>query len=365
MKKIFKILLIIAFIGIIFLILFFAFRSKLTLIFNKITGSPQIVENEIKKSFDPLSLDWGLATSSAAWEPRDSHVVFVFKEKMWLMGGLNGNEFVKNGVVEYWKVPHFNDIWVSENGFDWELVAEKSNWSLRRSMSVVLFKDRLWMFGGWSPISGYRSDVWVSDDGEHWEKIVNQAAWDPREGQITLVFKDKIWMFGGVNYDKREVKNDIWYSEDGINWVEAASSSPWSPRWDHAMTIFQNKLWLTGGMNQEETIYRDVWSSQNGENWLLVTNNPPWQGRQGHALLSFKEKLWLIGRFNDDNENKGENDIWVSDDGYVWQKTTENPPWAGREDFSAVIFKDKIFIIGGMDANYRWKNDVWYSVFAM
>jgi len=360
MKKIFIVSLISILIGIIFLMLFLIFGSK---IFDKRTDLPEVVQDQTDKLFDPLSLDWELATSNADWEPRDSHVVFVFKQKMWLIGGLNGNEFVNNDIVEYWKVPHFNDIWVSENGFDWDMVSEKSNWPARRSMSVVLFKDRLWMFGGWSPISGYRSDIWVSDDGEYWEKIVSQSSLEPREGQIAVVFDDKIWLFGGVNYDKREVKNDVWSSEDGINWVEVASSSPWSPRWDHALTIFQNKFWLIGGMDQEERIYKDVWSSEDGKNWTLVTENPPWQERQGHCLISFKEKLWLIGRFNHENENKGENDVWFSEDGYVWQKTTENPLWTGREDFSTVIFKDKIFIIGGMDINYQWKNDVWYSLF--
>jgi hypothetical protein len=70
--------------------------------------------------------------------------------------------------------------------------------------------------------------------------------------------------------------------------------------------------------------------------------------------------LWIIGRLND-YENKGKNDIWFSKDGLEWQKTKDDPQWLGREDFFSVVFKDKIWIFGGMDKNWHWRNDVWVS----
>jgi len=48
-------------------------------------------------------------------------------------------------------------------------------------MSVVFFKDKLWMLGSWSPSNGYQSDIWQSIDGIHWQKIVSKAPWATRE----------------------------------------------------------------------------------------------------------------------------------------------------------------------------------------
>jgi len=317
--------------------------------------------NKIEKDFDPELIDWEEATGNALWSKRDSQGAAVYKDKMWLLGGLNGNDFViKKGVVEYWKAPHYSDVWVSENGNDWKLVTEKAAWGGRRSVQVVDFKNKLWLMGGWGPNVGYKNDIWSSEDGEQWKQEISSAAWPPREGHSIVFFDNKLWLIGGVRYDKRETKNDVWYSEDGINWTEAISAAPWSPRWDHAVAVFQNKIWLIGGMDLNDNIFNDVWYSENGVNWVLATNNPGFKERQGHSVVVFKNKLWVIGRL-DNKEIGDENDVWYSEDGVNWKKTKNNPLWLGREDFSAVVFKDKIWVAGGMDNNWVWNNDVWHS----
>ncbi|MDP3948417.1 MAG: serine hydrolase [bacterium] len=314
------------------------------------------------KQFDPKLLSWKLAASSAEWEARDSGVSFVFRDKIWTMGGLDGDAKVQaDNKVIYWEAPHFNDIWTTEDGANWKLEKEKADWPPRRSMSVVYFKDRLWMFAGWSPISGYQSDIWQSDDGINWTKVVSETAWPAREGQTAEVFQDKIWLFGGVNYDEHETKNDVWYSEDGINWEQATTTIPWSTRWDHATTVFNGKIFLTGGMNLSGRTFKDVWSSSDGLNWELVNAAPPWLERQGHSLVVFHDKLWTIGRLNNRETGDEVNDVWYTENGVNWQKTETDPPWLGREDHSALVYKGKIFVFGGMGADWRWHNDVWVS----
>lgn len=352
MKKPQKILLLILLITILIGLGFFFFSQKKV--------SP---EDQSFLLINPFFLNWETATSSASWLPRDSHAAVVFKNKIWLMGGLNGNGFQnKNGNVSYWLAPHFSDVWSSEDGKNWELVTGNAPWGKRRSMQVEVFKNKLWLVGGWSPQTGYSSDIWVSADGANWEKIVPQGKLPAVEGHQLVVFKNKLWLIGGVRYDQREEKNYIWFSEDGVNWVEAASATPWLPRWDHTVTVFKDKLWLTGGMDLNGKTYQDVWNSEDGKNWNLVTDHPPWQARQGHLAVVFQDRLWIIGRFNDSEEG-GDNDVWYSDDGNLWEKTKENPVWAGREDSAAIVFKDKIWILGGMDTGWNWRNDIWHSVF--
>lgn len=341
-------------------VVFFAYPVVLRL---KTTSQPTPAQTVAQNAavFSPKEISWTEATPAAPWQPRDSAVSFVFKDRLWTAGGLNGNKNVNSAhVVLYWEAPHFNDIWSTADGVTWRLEAEHAQWPARRSMSVVPFKDKLFLFGGWSPVSGYSNDIWESLDGITWKRVLAHAAWPAREGQTTEVFDGKIWMMGGVNYDKRETKNDIWYSEDGVTWVEAVHKAPWSSRWDHAVAAFNGKLFLVGGMNLQGATFKDTWVSADGISWELVSDNPPWQARQGLALLVFRDLLWMVGRLND-VENGGVNDIWFSSDGVAWQKTNIDPPWLGREDHSALVYNDRIFVFGGMDATWQWRNDVWVS----
>jgi hypothetical protein len=332
------------------------------LFFNKEAKKVNIEEKNIVSIFDPALLSWQEVTKSAVWQPRDSHAVVVYQDKIWLMGGLNGNDYVISpGTVEYNKAPHFSDVWVSEDGINWNLVTEKAPWGKKRSIQAVVFQDKMWLIPGWGPLDGLKSEVWYSEDGKNWQKVI--AGWPAREGHQLVAFKNKLWLIGGVDYEKRETKNDVWYSPDGINWFEAASTTPWAPRWDHEVVVFKDKLWLIGGMDLEDNVFGDVWVSENGRDWSLVTDNPPWPARQGHEALVFKDRIWIIGRFNSPEEGGGDNDIWFSDDGINWQKTQENPPWQGREDHAAVVFQDKIWVLGGMTTDWKWQNDIWYSIF--
>jgi len=306
-----------------------------------------------------FNLEWKNLASTTPWSKRDSHATFVFQNKLWLIGGINGDGLVSpSRQVKYWEASHFNDVWVSEDGVNWNEIETENIWPPRRSMSIVEFNGRLLMFGGWSPVSGYSNDAWQSSDGINWTKLEFSPAWEAREGQNIEIFQGKLWVMGGVNYDKRKVFADAWSSEDGITWIQATSSIPWAGRWDHATAVFDNKIFLMGGMDLETHVYRDVWSSPDGANWTLVTDSPPWQSRQGHAAVNFGGRLLVMGRLNDDRENPGPNDIWQTKDGVNWESLGELP-WDGREDFSATIFKDKIYIMGGMGQDWTWRGDVW------
>lgn len=326
----------------------------------KTDGKPAIKVEEKTVSKEP-TLEWKELTASAPWSPRDSHETFVFQNKIWLIGGLNGNGLVdKNHFIAYWTAPHFNDIWNTEDGINWIKIDSKNIWMPRRSMSIALFKDKLWMFGGWSKQGGYVDDIWSSEDGINWARAEAKAAFPPREGQTAEILDGKLWMMGGVNYNKRKVFNDVWYTEDGINWVEATPSAEWSGRWDHALAVYKDKFFLIAGMDLTGKLYKDVWSSPDGANWTLETDSPPWASRQGASAINFLGKLWILGRL-DDYEYGGTNDMWYTEDGRNWKKAGADLPWDGREDFTTVILNNKIYIMGGMGQDWTWRNDVWQA----
>ena len=315
----------------------------------------------LQKPIDLSSLTWIEATSSAPWTTRDAHASIVFNNKIWLMGGLNGNPVTKNKYVEYWNAPYFNDIWTTTNGVDWTLEAATSTWHPRRSLSLEEFRGKIWLIGGWSPIDQYRTNIFTSTDGVNWTVTTTSPRWSDREGQVVKAFDNKLWVFGGVNYTEHKTFNDVWSSEDGIHWTEVASSSPWNGRWDHDVVVYKNKMWLLGGMHLDGSGEKDVWSTEDGKNWTLVTNDAPWGPLQGHEVVEYKGKMWIIGGWLLTAADIGSQTTWWSDDGETWHKTMVDNPWVGREDHTVVVFNDKIWVMGGMNTGFKWSNDVWYS----
>lgn len=333
---------------------------------NQLQETPApIIKPATQPVFDPASLNWEQLPSTIPWETRDSNAVVVYKDKLWLMGGLDANgHVISPGNVDYGNATHFSDVWNSEDGAVWQLVAKTSPWKNRRSIQVVDFKGKMWLMGGWGPETGYKNDVWSSEDGINWKLETASANWPAREGHQLVVFHDEIWLIGGVRYDKHQLFNDVWHSQDGINWTEIKNNILWSPRWDHSAGVFNNKLWVVGGMVfNSDKLLNDVWYSDDGANWSLANGNPPFATRQGNAIIDYQNKLWVVGRLNIPLYGGGSNDVWYSDDGENWKKTNNDPAWTGREDVSIIVFKNKIWVLGGMDKNWQWKNDVWFSNF--
>lgn len=315
------------------------------------------------KQKDPLQkMQWILATSTAAWGTRDAHSIVTFKDKMFLIGGVNGNAVVDpNGMVRYWDAPHKSDIWVTEDGTNWKMITDKAPWSQRRSVTTAVFKDKLWLMGGWDQY-GFKYDnrIWFTDDGVTWTLATSTSPrWEGREGHTLNVHDGKLWLVGGVNFVKRTTYNDVWSSEDGINWKQVTANAPWSPRYDHAVSVFDNELYLTGGLHiGTHTTESEVWVSKDGLNWEHRV--PEWPSRHGHISYVFKNALWITGGWNA-TADTGINDTWFTYDGVKWLKTDTDGPWIGREDTMGEVFKNKMWLTGGMDTNEHWNSDVYYS----
>ena len=166
--------------------------------------------------------DWVLETKSSKWQPRDSQGEFVYRDRLWILGGwFNSNEAPPR------------DVWSSANGRDWNLVTENAPWIHSDLPMSIVFQDRMWMMGGWHngrlPGHSASNAVWSSRDGIGWDQATTSAGWSPRIAAGIVEHRGRIWMLGGTeNYyfgDETSRKNDVWSSSDGKEWNLVTASA--------------------------------------------------------------------------------------------------------------------------------------------
>ena len=185
-----------------------------------------------------------------------------------------------------------------------------------------------------------------------WEQITNSAAWTPRLAAGAIVFKDKMWILGGIeNYyfgNEKSLKNDVWYSSDGKEWIQATKSAGWSPRAYHQTVVFDGKIWVLGGGNYvpDHIAFNDVWCSDDGINWVKVTSSAPWAPRLWFSSVVYRDRMFVLGGWSKSHDNFG--DVWYSKDGLNWTELKSKIIWKSRHEHSTFVFQDKIWVAGGL-----------------
>ena len=207
------------------------------------------------------------------------------REKVWLLGALtqSGKDFQPA-----------NQVWSSANGAVWELATDNAAWAPRIGATVVEFKQKLWLIGGTARFrdpDGLASfnDVWVSEDGVEWQRVSAAAPWAPRAFHACVVHDGKILIMGGGYWAKRPgLFADIWNTEDGVSWQRVTSKASWPGRIWSTASSYAGMIWVMGGfIEHPRGGAKDIWFSRNGQDWYLYLPLRSWPPRQAHASHSF------------------------------------------------------------------------------
>jgi N-acetylneuraminic acid mutarotase len=247
-------------------------------------------------------------------------------------------------------------------GAFWTRALTGATWSNRDSHAALVFHDKLWVLGGWG--AGPLNDVWSSDDAVSWQLVTAEAPWPARKAMAAVVFRDRMWILGGAT-GGAEQANDVWSSADGTTWTQVTAAAPWSRRHNHAAVVFRGRIWVLGGWggDRDGRDLNDVWSSSDGAHWTRVTASAPWSGRNGHSAVVFNDRLWVLGGWGKGEKGDGNlNDVWSSSDGVRWQRAAGRTPWSPRNHQSAVVYQGKLWVLGGWGQNGSQEgnlNDVW------
>ena len=300
--------------------------------------------------------DWVRATERVTFRARDSSGEVVFHDRMWILGGW---------LDSYSEPPR--DVWSSVDGVRWELVTAKAPWRHADLPTTLVFDERIWIMGGWHlgrlPGASAGNEVWCSKNGTDWERATERAAWNARLGAAGAVFKGKMWILGGAEryYDgtEKSLLSDVWYSADGKQWTQATARAPWPARAYHAAVAFDNKLWVFGGGNYlpEYQGFNDVWSSPDGATWTQVTDHAPWPPRIWFSADVYRDRIWVLGGWSN-APSKNWNDVWHTADGKHWEQLQTKTVWSPRHEHSAYVFRDKLWVVTGN----AWPlvGDCWY-----
>ncbi|MGE0757357.1 MAG: hypothetical protein AB7O38_10065 [Pirellulaceae bacterium] len=294
---------------------------------------------------DKPAPEWTKVTDQAGWQPRDSQAEVAFDDRLWILGGWFNS---------YAAPPR--DVWSTKDGRNWEQVTANAPWQHSDFAMSLVHDGRMWMMGGWFngrlPGHSASNQVWSSRDGREWQQVTAQAAWSPRMAAGTVVFRGQMWLLGGTeNYyfgDAASLKNDVWVSRDGREWKQVTEHAGWSPRAYHQAVVLNDRIYVMGGGNYvpEYHALNDVWSSADGVTWIQETDAAPWSPRLWFSAAVYRQRLWVLGGWSN-NPARNWGDVWYSADGRAWQPYETKPAWKERHEHSVVVWRDKLWLFGG------------------
>ena len=280
-------------------------------------------------------------TSPERWAARDSHQTVVFKNRMWVLGGFEGNN------------NSLNDVWYSSNGKSWAMATASAGWGARSGHRALVFKNRMWVLGGFEG-DDPKNDVWDSTNGADWNKVKadNDVAWRGGSHHTSIVYNNKMWVIG----DGRTKR--VWDSTNGADWRKVTDNAAWTARSSQSSVVFDGKMWLLGGQREGFASFQnDVWYSTNGVDWYPATTNVPWSKRIRYTAVVFDGKMWVLG--GQGIGEKRQNDVYYSSNGADWSRLATESSWEARYGHSSVVFDDKIWVLGG-SVSPR-KNDIHFA----
>jgi hypothetical protein len=204
----------------------------------------------------------------------------------------------------------------------------------------------------------------------NWTRVAESTAFTPRDSCAEAVFGGRMWLLGGWLNSFENPPRDVWSSADGVEWTQATAEAPWKHSDFPMALVFQDRLWLMGGWHggrlDHASASNAVWSTADGIQWKQETEAAGWSPRMAAGAVVFNDRMWILGGtrkyyFGDDSDLK--NDVWSSADGVTWERATEAAPWSARAYLAAVVHDGKMWVMGGGNylPNYQVKNDVWSS----
>ena len=95
--------------------------------------------------------------------------------------------------------------------------------------------------------------------------MTEKTPWHPRLWFTSVVYRNRMWVLGGWSNNPSKNWGDAWYSKDGKTWTEYKTSTTWKARHEHSAYVLGGKLWIAGG--HARPLSNEVWSLELPDGW--------------------------------------------------------------------------------------------------
>lgn len=213
-----------------------------------------------------------------------------------------------------------------------------------------------------------------------WQRLTDNGGWGPFRTAAAGQHGGKFWVLGAASGGFGSFSYGAFSSADAVNWTKETTSVDTLPYAERSAAVFgfQNKVWLLGGLVPAKGLFfshitNATWSATDGLNWAgtprVVTpeDGQIWTGRERLGAVVFQDKLWVIGGNNYPafgNANSPGvplNDVWSTDNGTDWTRVTASAPFIARTNPAVFVHDAKLYVVGGRNASGTLLSDVWTS----
>lgn len=168
----------------------------------------------------------------------------------------------------------------------------------------VVYDNALWFVGGYNGYD-YTSDIHRFDPVTNTTTLIESTGevFSRRSALTALVWKDKLYTFGGWNGFSRTWYNDLYvFDFKTKNWRSIhPTGKPPMKRTSHAAVIYNNKMYIFGGFSGEEYLNDMFEFDLETETWTDIT--PQYRGdipapRSRFCAAAHGDSMYILGGWN-------------------------------------------------------------------
>ncbi|KAK5945277.1 hypothetical protein PMZ80_002481 [Knufia obscura] len=179
---------------------------------------------------------------------------------------------------------------------------------------------------------------------------------------VTYCGNDQIYAFGGFDQFTDEVYNHVLKLDlKSLNWslVDNYGDIP-GVRMGHSATLYEgNKLLVYGGENEHREYLSDVVILDlKTHHWTQpeVHGNVP-KGRARHAAVVYEDKLFVIGGLTGETNYILDDICYLDLKTWTWSKTWT---FVQRFDHTAWIWGGRLWVFGGLGMDMERSSEIWW-----
>lgn len=145
------------------------------------------------------------------------------------------------------------------------------------------------------------------------------------------------------NYERFRITPRIQRTRDYVAWEDLGQS----PSLPHvvfaAAASFDGAIWLLGGFDGERAV-NAVWRSRDGLRWEQVLERAPWSPRAPAKAVVFRDRLFVLG--GGEIDGPGGNDVWSTADGKTWVRECAEIAAESPVGYAPIVFDDRLWLVG-------------------